>query len=142
MAPRALLPFRGAWVILILKISLGYPKFKLNGASCIFNLLKMTSLLWDQPALPTMSSAHGALGFDYKGLRRPPCRCHPGQIEVQSSCCADVQEQTLPGGTPALAYLAWVPCWGAGQFHTSHFKTRKKDDFCQQISVVQNRRDQ
>ena len=81
------------------------------------------ALLLCQPDLLAITkSARGKLGFESKGLRRPPCRCHPGQAgRSQVSCCADVQDRPCREALPPPPYLARVHCWGAGQFHTSHF---------------------
>ena len=105
-----------------------YLKCKFRRASYIFNLLNLLALLLRQPdLLAATKSARGELGFESKGLRRPPCRCHPGQARrSQVSCCADVQGKPCREALPPPPYLARVHCWGAGQFHTSRFKTRKK----------------
>lgn len=83
------------------------------------------------------------LGFEREGLRRPPCRCHPGQASRnpgQLLCrCAG---QTLPGGTPAAALLGRGPLLVSRSIPHFSLQNQEKDEFCQQFSVVQKRLEQ
>lgn len=62
--------------------------------------------------------------------------------EARSSCGADVRDTSCREALLLLPYLAKAHCWGAGQFHPSHFKTKEKEEFCQQSSVEWNRPDE